>query len=208
MSRSNRRKQNQNGTPSDDGAPQNDAPQAPREPVVRWSFLRRTTEQIPVEPGYANPAPWSVRGTLTAFLIMAVVNAPVSAIVYELDKAPASTFASTLVFPSPLLFFLYALVAMPFARRLAQERRPMRTLETLSLAALMYILLVVSISIAVQLSGHNADANDGKQMLGIGVAAFLGSGTGAALYPFLYRKLYMHRLPSGRGPRPPRGPRT
>ncbi|HEV7678664.1 MAG TPA: hypothetical protein VGQ42_08860 [Candidatus Dormibacteraeota bacterium] len=206
MSRSNRRKQNQDGTPQDGAAPQDSRPQAPREPVVRWSFLRRSTEEVPVEPGYTNPAPWSVRGTLTASLIMAVLNAPVSALVYQFDKAPSSTFASTLVFPSPLLFFLYALVAMPFARRLAQERRPMRTLETLSLAALMYILLVVSISIAVQLSGHNADANDGKQMLGIGVAALLGSATGAALYPVLYRKLYMHRLPSARGG-PRRGPR-
>jgi hypothetical protein len=195
MSRENKRKQQDQ---PDDGSEQ----QPERRPV-----LRREVEKIENDPGYASPGPWSLRGVMTMFLIMVVLNVPAAAIVSQVDKTASTTFVSILVFPSPFLYFLYALIAMPLARRLAEQARPMRTLETLGVAALMYLVFVLSISIALQLSGHNADAHDGKQMAGAGIAGLLGSGTGAALYPLLYRRLWMPRLPSARGG-PRRGDRT
>ena len=196
MSRENKRKQQDQ---PDSGSEQ----QPERRPV-----LRREVEKIENEPGYASPGPWSLRGVMTMFLIMVVLNVPAAAILSQVDKTTNTTFVSVLVFPSPFLYFLYALIAMPLARRLAEQARPMRTLETLGVAALMYLVFVLSISIALQLSGHNADAYDGKQMAGAGIAGLFGSGTGAALYPLLYRRLWMPRLPGTRGgPGPRRGDR-
>lgn len=156
------------------------------------------------EPGYASPGPWSVRGLLTLALCMVVLNIPVSVVVYYafgLNHAKDMTFLSTLLLPSPFLFLVYALVVMPFARRLAQEPRRMRPLEALSAGAIMYIVYFLSIGAAVQASGHNADVHDGKQMAGIGAAALIGTFVGAALYPLLFRRLWMPRLP-----RNPKGP--
>jgi hypothetical protein len=160
----------------------------------------------PVEnaPGYASPGPWSVRGMLTLALCMVVLNIPVAAVVYYafgLNHAKDMTFLSTLILPSPFLFLLYALLAMPFARRLAQESRRLRPLESLAAGALMYIVYFISISAAVQASGHNADVHDGKQMAGIAVAALIGTFVGAALYPLVFRRFWMPRLPGSRGPR-------
>jgi len=154
------------------------------------------------QPGYASPGPWSVRGMLTLALSMVVLNIPVSVIVYYafgLNHDKGDTLLSVMLSPSPILFLFYALLCMPFARRLAQEQRRLRPLESLAAGAMMYILYYISISIAVQASGHNADVHDGKQMAGISTAALLGTFAGAALYPLLFRRLWMPRLP-----RPPR----
>jgi hypothetical protein len=191
MSRENRRKEED----QPDQPEQQDQPDQPE----RRPLLRREVEKIENEPGYATPRPWSLRAVMTMFALMVALNLPAAAILSQIDKSSSNTFVSILVFPSPFLYFLYALIAMPFARRLAGETRPMRTLETLGIAALMYLIFVLSISVAIQLSGHNADAHDGKQMAGAGVAGLLGSAAGAALYPLLYRKLWMPRLPSARG---------
>src|SRR5258708_6362287 len=161
MSRENKRKQQDQ---PDDGSEQ----QPERRPV-----LRREVEKIENEPGYASPGPWSLPGVMTMCLIMVVLNVPAAAIVSQVDKSTSTTFVSVLVFPSPFLYFLYALIAMPLARRLAEQARPMRTLETLGVAALMYLVFVLSISIALQLSGHNADAHDGKQMAGAARASLI-----------------------------------
>jgi O-antigen/teichoic acid export membrane protein len=184
-----------------------DKPRRPRRPIIE----RRPVE---TEPGAPAPGPWSVRGTLTMALCMVVLNIPVAALVYYafgLKNDKDTTFLSALVLPSPFLFLLYALVAMPFARRLAQEPRRMRPLETLAAGAVMYIVYQVSITAAVLASGHNADVHDGKQMAGIAFAALIGTGVGAALYPVVFRKLWMPRPPgTGTGRRPPggwRGPR-
>lgn len=173
----------------------NKRPQGPRPP--------RTPEPpVENEPGYATPGPWSVRGTLTLALCMLVLNIPVAAAVYfafGLNHDKNSTFLSVLILPSPFLFLLYALVCMPFARRLAGEARRMRPLETLGAGALMYIIYYMSVAIAVQASGHKADVHDGKQMAGAAIAALCGVAVGAALYPVLFRKLWMPRLPGSRG---------
>ena len=173
-------------------------PRPPRPPVAR-----PPVEEPPAgnEPGYASPAPWSVRGMLTLALVMVVLNIPVAAVVYYafgLNHEKNQSFLSTLILPSPFLFLLYALVCMPFARRLAQEARRLRPLESLAAGAMMYIVYFVSISIAVQASGHNADVHDGRQMAGISTAALLGTFTGAALYPIAFRRLWMPRLPRSR----------
>jgi hypothetical protein len=183
----------------------NDMPPDKKQRPPRRPLVQRQPEPVENEPGYATPAPWSVRGTLTLALCMIVLNIPVAALVYYafgLEHDKNTTFLSVLILPSPFLFLLYALVTMPFARRLAQEARRMRALETLAAAAMMYIVYEISITAAVQASGHNADVHDGKQMAGIAVAALLGTAAGAALYPILYRRLWMPRLPgSRRGPR-------
>jgi len=193
MSRSNRRRRPANG----DAAPPPDQPAASK---ANRALLRREAERVDNAPGYGNPPPWSLRGMFTLYALMLVINAPVAVLAMRLD--PTSTYASSLVVVSPFLYLLYGLLAMSSARRLAHEARSMRPLETLSAAALMYIVYVLSLTIAIQLSGHNVDPHDARQMAGAGVAGLLGGATGAALYPFAYRKLYMHRLPSNRRPRP------
>jgi phosphotransferase system glucose/maltose/N-acetylglucosamine-specific IIC component len=158
--------------------------------------LRREVERVDNAPGYGNPPPWSLRGILTLYALMVVINVPVAALASRLDKT--STYASSVVVVSPFLYLLYGLLAMGSARRLAGEERSMRPLETLSAAALMYVVYVLSLTIAIQLSGHNVDTHDAKQMAGAGVAGLIGGAVGAVIYPLLYRRFYMHRMPRGR----------
>ena len=179
--------------------PPRDQPREPREP--REPNEQLSNQPAGNEPGYASPAPWSVRGMLTLALCMVVLNIPVAAVVYYafgLNHQKDQTFLSTLILPSPFLFLFYALVCMPFACKLAQEARRLRPLESLAAGAMMYIVYFVSISIAVQASGHNADVHDGKQMAGAATAALLGTFTGAAIYPVAFRRLWMPRLPRSR----------
>ena len=179
----------------------------PDEQPRRRSLLRREDEPIENEPGYATAAPWSVRGLLTLALLMALLQVVVASVAYAAVGRNDSTvtYASVLITVDPIRVMIYALVAMPFARRLSPERRPMRALETLSAGALIYLVCFFSEYIAVSISAHPADAHDGKQMAGAGIAALLGTFTGAALFPLVYRRLWMPRLPSARGPRGPRG---
>jgi hypothetical protein len=174
----------------------------------RRKLVQRETERIENEPGYASPAPWSLRGLLTLALLMVLLQVVVGSIAFATvgRNDSSMTYASILVSVDPVREMIYALVAMPFARRLAQESRSMRALETLSVGAAMYLVYFLSLYIAISASGHNFDAHDGKQMAGVGVAALLGTGAGAVAYRFVYRRLWMPRLP-GSGPRPPRGPR-
>jgi hypothetical protein len=199
MSRTNRRRPGQGGEGGGAGTGGGPNPTPERRPL-----LRREVERVDNEPGYASPGPWSLRGTLTLYLLMMVINAPVALIAMKIYNL--TSFAYALVIISPFLYLLYGLLAMPTARRLAQEQRRLRPLESLSAAALMYIIYYVSVNIAVQFSGHNVDPNDGKQLLGAGVAGLLGGAVGAALFPWVYRKFWMPRLPGARGG-PRRGPR-
>jgi hypothetical protein len=189
MPRSNRRRR---GTPTGSTDPGNPAPE-------RRRLLRREVEAVENEPGYASPRPWSLRGSLTLYLVMMVINAPVALV--SMKVYDSATYASALVIISPFLYLLYGLLAMPLARRLAQEPRRLRPLESLSAAALMYILYYISVTVAVQMSGHNVDAHDGNQLAGAGLAGLIGGAVGAALYPWVHRKVWMPRLPSARGPR-------
>jgi hypothetical protein len=164
-------------------------------------LIRREVVRVDNEPGYANPSPWSVRGSLILYAVMMAINFPVTLLAMRLENAP--TYAGALVTVSPFLYLLYALLAVSPAQRLAGEPRRLRPLETLSAGALMYLLYVLATSLALTLSGHNLDAHDGKQMAGAVIAGFLGGAVGALMYPFVHRKLWMHRLPGGRrGPRP------
>ena len=150
----------------------------------------------PTPTATPTPGPWSARGTLTLALCMVVLDIPVGALTYYvfgLKNDKNTSLLSAILTPSPFLFLLFALACMPFARRLAQEERLMRPLESLAAGAMMYIVYYLAISIAVQISGHNADVRDGKQMAGVAVAALLGTGAGAALYPVIFRKLWMPR---------------
>jgi cellobiose-specific phosphotransferase system component IIC len=155
----------------------------------------------PAQPPNEQPEqqqPWSVRGVLTLALCMIVLNIPVSAIVYYasgINKHKDETFLYFMLSPSPFLFLLYALFCAPLAQRLAQEQRRLRALEALAAAAVMYIVYYLSISIALQASGHNADAHDGKQMAGVSIAALIGIFIGAALYPMVVRRLWTPRMP-------------
>jgi hypothetical protein len=162
--------------------------------------IRRTQERIENEPGYATPGPWSLRGMLTLALMVVLLQVIVGSIAWAAagrgDRT--ITYVSVLISVDPVRVMIYALVAMPFARRLAQERRSMRALETLSAGALMYIVYFLSVSIAVSMSQHAYDPHDGKQMAGAGAAALLGTAAGAAAFPVIYRRFWMPRL----GPRP------
>jgi hypothetical protein len=207
MSRRNRRSRdatpNRNRpAPPDATAPQPEAPpnDAPPSRSRFGGLFRRDVERLENEPGYATPGPWSVRGMLTLALMVILIQVAVGSIAWATagrgDRTV--TWASVLISVDPVRAMLYALVAMPFARRLAQERRSMRALETLSAGAVIYILYFLSVSIAVSLSKHAYDPNDGRQMAGAGAAALLGTATGAALFPVVYRRFWMPRLGKGR----------
>jgi len=192
MSRTNRRKHPATTTGPPDAAQRAETRQ-------HRALLRRETERIENAPGYANPPPWSLRGVLTLYALMVVINVPVAAVAMRLESQP--TFAYSLVTVNVFLYLLYPLLAMPTARRLTGETRLLRPLETISVGALSYFFYVLSTGLAVQVSGHNLDANDAKQLAGVGVAGLIGGAVGAAIYPFAYRRFFMHRLPGNRGPR-------
>src|SRR5437899_6552592 len=91
--------------------------------------LRREAEKAENAPGYANPPPWSLRGVLTLYGLMMVINVPVAAVAMKLENQP--TYWYSLVVINVFLYLLYALLAMPTARRLAHEQRFMRPLEAI-----------------------------------------------------------------------------
>jgi heme A synthase len=159
--------------------------------------VRRETEKPENEPGYATPAPWSLRGMLTLALIVMVLQAVVGMVTFELRFRHDAS--ETLIFHAintdPISIMLYTLVGMPLARRLARESRSMRVLETLSAGAVMYILDYAGTYIAVSVSGHAVDPHDGLQMAGASLASVLSLATGAALFGVVYRRFWMPRLP-------------
>jgi hypothetical protein len=167
-----------------------------RKPRQDRTILRREVEKVENAPGYTNPPPWSLRGVLTLYAVMMVINVPVAAVAMKLENQPSYWYS--LVVINVFLYLLYALLAMPTARRLAREQRYMRPLEAISAGALMYVVYVISSSIALSISRHDIDAHDGLQLAGVGVAGLIGGALGAALYPWVYRRFWMHRLPRAR----------
>jgi hypothetical protein len=167
-----------------------------RAAVEERAALRRRAEREENAPGYGNPPPWSLRGILTLYALMMVINVPVAAVAMRLEDSPS--YAYSLVVVNVFLYLLYALLAMPSARRLAREPRLMRPLESIAAGAVMYLAYVLASSAALTLSRHNMDAHDAKQLAGVGVAGLIGGALGAAAYPWIYRKLWMHRLPRSR----------
>jgi len=186
MSRENRRKRE----PGDAAPPPPDT-DAP----VRRPLLRREQERIENAPGYASPAPWSVRGTLTLFGLMVLINLPVAAVAWRLDNS--ITYWEAAVSPSVFLYLLYALLAMPWARRLAGEQRSMRPLETISTAAMSYLLYYLAATAVVRGTG-GVDPHNAGQLGVLSIAALAGGAAGAALYPYVYRRFWMPRLPGTR----------
>ena len=190
MSRENRRKRDANDPPADMPTPEPEA-----EAPVRRPLLRRQREEIPNAPGYASPAPWSVRGTLTLFGLMVLINLPVAAVAWRLDNT--ITYWEAAVSPSVFLYLLYALLAMPWARRLAGEARSLRPLETISTAAMSYLLYYLAATAVVRSAG-GIDAHNAGQLAVLSIAALAGGAAGAALYPYVYRRFWMPRLPGTR----------
>ncbi|HZS14226.1 MAG TPA: hypothetical protein VFC09_06475 [Candidatus Dormibacteraeota bacterium] len=194
MSRTNKRKR-----PAAPGvAP---APPAAEEPrPQRRPLVQRRMERIENAPGYGNAAPWSVRGVLTLYALMLVLNLPVAAIAQRLEGAP--NYLTAAVSPDVFLFLLYALLAMPGARRLAGEPRSMRPLESISAGALMYLLYYGVANLVANLIPGGPHSDNLAQVAEVGLGAVAGGAIGAVLFPLLYRRLWMPRLPGARGPRP------
>jgi hypothetical protein len=188
MSRENRRRRES----SDATEPITPEPQAP---PPRRPLLRREQERVENAPGYASPAPWSVRGTLILFGLMVLINLPVAAVAARLDNT--LTYWEAAVSPSVFLYLLYALLAMPWARRLAGEARSLRPLETISTAALSYLLYYLAATLVVRGTG-GVDPHNATQLTELTFAALIGGAAGAALYPYVYRRFWMPRLPGTR----------
>ena len=164
----------------------------------RPDLVRREEERVENAPGYASPAPWSVRGVLVLYALMVLINFPVAVVAWKLDRS--ISYAESVVAPSVFLYLFYALVAMPWARRLAGEPRSMRPLETISTAALSYLVYYVAATAVVRMVPGGVDAHNLGAVVGVGLAGLAGGAAGAALYPLLYRKLWMPRLRSARRP--------
>lgn len=195
MSRENRRRRPATEATDADtiGAGQ---PQLP--PPPRRGLMRREAERVENAPGYASPAPWSVRGVLVLYALMVLVNFPVAVVGWKLDRS--ISYAESVVAPSVFLYLFYALVAMPWARRLAGEPRSMRPLETISTAALSYLIYYVAARGVVGLVPGGVDAHNLGAVVGVGLAGLAGGAVGAALYPMVYRRFWMPRLPRSRRP--------
>lgn len=169
------------------------------EPPPRRSLFGRIIERRPdpgAAPGAEDPAPvvWSRRGLLTLVLIVAVLQIPL-AIVSALNRRDLS-FAFWLVYtlaPNvlPITLALSCLIAMPLARRLARESRNMRVLETLGVAAVVYIFLIIFWGSVSGSYGGITDerAKQGGVIASLALADAISLVGGAFVYPYIARYL-------------------
>jgi hypothetical protein len=179
------------------------------EPRASFSSLfrprvRREPDSIVPAPDSVEPEPWSTQGMLTLALLVAVFQIPL-AILFDLQDHGTYPFGSYLVvtlapavIPLPLIAAF--LLAMPLARKMAGEARRMRVLETMSVVAIVYILLIGSWVMVLNTSGHKADLYDRAQMVGFGFADLVSLVLGALAFPLVYRRFWMPRRRM-RGPR-------
>jgi len=138
------------------------------------------------------PEPWSTTGLLILLAVVVGIELCVAALGYVRDRGPS--YAEYIVVqpyqPLPLLFLLAFLVAMPPAQRLGNQPRRLRVLESLSVAALALLLVLVLGGAAL---GATARSGIRIQVAALGLAELAALGLDAVLYPRLYRRFWMTR---------------
>ena len=158
------------------------------EPVAAPVLGERT--KLPVD--VTEPEPWSTRGLIVLTVLVVVVVMCLAGLGYLSDRR--HNYAEYLVGqayqPVPLLFLLAYLVAMPLAQRLAQQPRPLRVLESLSVGAVAELLVFLIAGAAL-----SATARSGvrAQLAALGLAEIVAMGLNTVIYPSLYRRFWMRR---------------
>jgi hypothetical protein len=155
---------------------------------------RRVRQVIEDAEGYTAPAPWSTRGLIALLGVVTLIDGLVSVLGYFSDRKIAyAEYVEALPFqPLPLIFLLSFLLAMPIAQRVARESRPMRILETLSVAAIALLLIFALGGLALNAS---KDSSYEVRLSALGIAEILAVVITVFAYPWIYRRFWMRRRP-------------
>jgi hypothetical protein len=151
----------------------------------------------------SEPQPWPARSLLILAGVVAALQVPLAVLDLARDGHRYSFLVYLVVTLAPVSLLQQAqllaayVIAMPVARRLAHESRPMRVFETLSVAAIVLILLSSLWQLALHLGGGRGVGEAGQVHAGAlagGALADIGAlVVGSLLYPSLYRRFWMPR---------------
>ncbi len=143
------------------------------------------------------PDPWTYRGMAALMSVVALLQVPLAVVDWSQDHRthPFIAYLVIALYPAaiPLTLFASFLLAMPVARRIAGEPRPMRILETLSVSAIVMILLLAFWSPVFSAHGGALDSGDSAQLAAGAAADAVALVVGGAVYPFVYRRFWMPR---------------
>lgn len=162
------------------------------------------TARVRPRPGSTPPAvdaeepePWTYRGMAALMSVVALLQVPLAVVDWSQDHRihPFVAYLVIALYPAaiPLTLFASFLLAMPVARRLAGELRPMRILETLSVSAIVMILLLAFWSPVFNMHGGDLDSGDAGQLAAGATADVAALVVGGVVYPFVYRRFWMPR---------------
>ncbi|HEY2702364.1 MAG TPA: hypothetical protein VGL20_01615 [Candidatus Dormibacteraeota bacterium] len=149
------------------------------------------------------PQPWPARSLLVLAGLVAALQVPLALLDLLRDHHRYGFLVYLVVTLAPVSLLQQAqllaayVIAMPVAARLAHEGRPMRLSETMSVAAIVLILLSSLWQLALHLGGGHGVGENGQVHAGAlaaGAAADIGALVGGSLlYPWLYRRFWMRR---------------
>ncbi len=157
----------------------------------------------PEDAGAGEPHPWPARSLLILAGLVAALQVPLALLDLLRDHHRYGFLVYLVVTLAPVSLLQQAqllaayVIAMPVAARLAHESRPMRLFETLSVAAIVLVLLSSLWQLALHLGGGHGVGENGQVHAGAlaaGAAADIGAlVAGSVLYPWLYRRFWMPR---------------
>jgi hypothetical protein len=130
-------------------------------------------------------------------LVVAILQVPLALGTFAGNRNKTFAFELVVAPASIIPFLITFLLAMPLARRLAQEGRGMRFLESLSVGAIAVVFINVFGTIALRLSNttHTNDevrwSHDGLVVTSLALADILGLVVAAVGFPIIYRQFWM-----------------
>lgn len=158
---------------------------------------------LPAAADPSEPRPWSARSLLILAGLVAALQVPLALLDLARDGHRYGFPVYLVVALAPVSLLQQAqllaayVIAMPVAMRLARESRPMRVVETLSVAAVVLILLSSLWQLALHLGGGHGVGEAGQvhagALAGGALADVLALVGGSLLHPYLYRRFWMPR---------------
>ncbi|MEA2672620.1 MAG: hypothetical protein QOG45_2840 [Chloroflexota bacterium] len=172
-------------------------------PRARRPATARAAAAPPDAADPSEPQPWSARSLLILAGLVAALQVPLAVLDLARDGHRYGFLVYLVVALAPVSLLQQAqllaayVIAMPVARRLARESRPMRVFETLSVAAIVLILLSSLWQLALHLGGGHGVGEAGQvhagALAGGALADVAALVAGSLLYPSLYRRFWMPR---------------
>jgi hypothetical protein len=151
----------------------------------------------------SEPQPWSARSLLILAGLVAALQVPLALLDLARDGHRYAFPVYLVVALAPVSLLQQAqllaayVIAMPVAMRLARESRPMRVFETLSVAAVVLILLSSLWQLALHLGGGRGVGEAGQvhagALAGGALADVVALVAGSLVHPYLYRRFWMPR---------------